>query len=207
MQDVVPDPDTTTGASPLVLASTSPFRRALLEKLGLRFTTAAPRIDESRLPDETPGALVMRLAETKARAVGMRLPDALVIGSDQVACLQDQILGKPGSRDNAIRQLEQASGHRVSFHTGLCLLNTAKQRAQTLCEPFGVHFRRLSRRQILTYLDRETPYDCAGSFKSEGLGIALFQRLEGDDPNSLIGLPLIRLITMLRNEGIDVLGR
>ncbi len=168
----------------LVLGSTSPFRRELLSRLGLPFDTAAPEVDENQLPDEHPASLV--------------------IGSDQVACLDGRILGKPGNRENARRQLRDASGRRVSFYTGLCLLNTASGRKQLACEPFHVQFRRLSDAQIERYLEREQPYNCAGSFKSEGLGIALFERLEGDDPNALIGLPLIRLVTMLGSEGIEL---
>ncbi|MFD2113445.1 Maf family protein [Thiorhodococcus fuscus] len=191
---------------PLVLASTSPYRRALLEKLGLDFLTDSPRIDESRRPNEPPQVLVLRLAEAKARAVAERHPDALIIGSDQVACIDGEILGKPGDRIRAIAQLERASGRCVVFQTGLCLLDARTGQAQTLVEPFHVHFRALSRTRIEGYLDREQPYDCAGSFKSEGLGIALFERLEGEDPNALIGLPLIRLIPLLEAAGIHPLG-
>lgn len=190
---------------PLVLASTSPFRRSLLERLGIPFTTASPDADETRRPDEPSRDLVLRLAKAKARAVAAAHPDALIIGSDQVACIDDTVLGKPGDRERAIEQLTQASGREVVFYTGLCLLNAASGRAQTCCEPFRVHFRRLSAAQIEGYLDRERPFNCAGSFKSEGLGIALFERLEGDDPNALVGLPLIRLIAMLESEGIDLL--
>ena len=191
---------------PLVLASTSPFRRQLLERLGLPFVTAVPDLDEKPLPGEAAERLVLRLAEAKARAVSVEHPGALIIGSDQVACIDGQILGKPGNRERAAAQLEQASGRTVAFFTGLCLLNSATGRAHTACEPFRVHFRRLSSEQIDAYLDREQPFGCAGSFKSEGLGIALFRRLEGDDPNALIGLPLIRLIGMLQEEGLDVLS-
>lgn len=189
---------------PLVLASTSPFRRALLEKLGITFSTRAPGIDESPDVEEDPQRLVMRLSLQKARAVGNKFPRALVIGSDQVACIDDAIVGKPGNRLGAIAQLKAASGRRVDFYTGLSLLNTATGREQTLCEPFSVYFRPLQQDQIERYLDAEQPYDCAGSFKSEGLGIALFERLQGDDPNALIGLPLIRLVEMLRHEGIQI---
>lgn len=190
---------------PLVLASTSPFRRSLLERLGIAFTTASPDTDESRRPGEPPQDLVLRLAEAKARAVADAYPSALIIGSDQVACIGHAVLGKPGDRARAIEQLKQASGREVVFYTGLCLLNVAKGRAQTCCESFRVHFRRLSRARIEGYLDRERPFNCAGSFKSEGLGIALFERLEGDDPNALVGLPIIRLVAMLELEGVDVL--
>jgi septum formation protein len=190
----------------LVLASTSPYRRALLDRLGLPFTTAAPLVDESRNAGESPEALVMRLAETKARAVAGSYPQALIIGSDQVAVIDDDILGKPGSREPAIEQLTRASGKTVVFCTGLCLLNTATGRARTVCEPFRVRFRRLTPAQIAGYVDRERPFNCAGSFKSEGLGIALFEQLDGEDPNALIGLPLIRLVELLQAEGVDILA-
>lgn len=186
----------------LVLGSTSPFRRALLEKLGLPFDTAAPDVDESPLPGETPEALVRRLSEAKARAVADDHPRALIIGSDQVACIDGRILGKPGNRENAIEQLLSAAGKAVTFHTGLCLYNAAADRARTICEPFRVHFRPLEREQIGRYVDAEQPFNCAGSFKSEGYGITLFEKLEGDDPNSLIGLPLIRLVQLLGEEGV-----
>jgi len=192
-------------SQPLVLASTSPFRRALLERLGLPFTTAAPEVDETRRPEEPPQVLVLRLAESKARAVAPEHPGALIIGSDQVACIDGQVIGKPGGRDAASAQLQRASGKTLMFHTGLCLLNSATGRAQTLVEPFQVHFRPLTLERINGYLDREQPYNCAGSFKSEGLGIALFERLEGEDPSALIGLPLIRLVTLLESEGLDPL--
>lgn len=190
---------------PLILASTSPFRRSLLERLGVPFITASPDADETRHPGEPPRELVLRLAQAKANAVAPAHPDALVIGSDQVACIDDAVLGKPGNRERAIEQLTQASGREVVFYTGLCLLNTATGRSQTCCDPFRVHFRRLSGPQIEGYVDRERPFNCAGSFKSEGLGIALFERLEGEDPNALVGLPLIRLIAMLESEGMDLL--
>lgn len=191
---------------PLILASTSPYRRALLERLGLSFSTAAPDVDERRHPGESPAELVRRLAEAKARAVAENHPDTLIIGSDQVACLDDAILGKPGDRDTAIAQLEHASGRCVLFLTGLCVLDARSGQARTLVEPFRVHFRHLTHARIQGYLERERPYDCAGSFKSEGLGIALFERLEGDDPNALIGLPLIRLIPLLEAAGLCPLG-
>ncbi len=190
---------------PLVLASTSPFRSELLARLGLPFVVDAPEVDESRRPDEPPQVLVLRLAEAKARAVAMRHPGALIIGSDQVACIDDRVVGKPGDRVRAIAQLERASGRTVLFQTGLCLFNAASGRAQVLVEPFRVHFRRLTRARIEGYVDREQPFGCAGSFKSEGLGIALFERLEGEDPTALIGLPLIRLIALLESEGVDPL--
>ncbi|MGD8309358.1 MAG: nucleoside triphosphate pyrophosphatase [Chromatiales bacterium] len=189
----------------LILGSTSPYRKALLERLGLAFETAAPDVDESPRPNEPPERLVRRLAEAKARAAGTSRPGALVIGSDQVACVDNRILGKPGTRERAVEQLGTLSGRRVTFYTGLSLYNTASGRVQVTCEPFHVHFRRLSGGQIERYIDREQPLNCAGSFKSEGLGIALFTRLEGDDPNALVGLPLIRLVAMLEQEGVRVL--
>ena len=192
------------GTQQLVLGSTSPFRRSLLERLGIPFITDSPDIDEQAEPGERSEALVVRLAAEKAQAVGQNHPNSLIIGSDQVACNNGQILGKPRNREKAIIQLQQASGKRVSFYTGLCVLNTANGQQQTLCEPFHVHFRTLSQSQIERYLDQEQPYNCAGSFKSEGLGIALFERLEGDDPNALIGLPLIQLVSMLAKEGINI---
>jgi len=184
----------------LVLASTSPFRKAILEKLGIPFDTASPEVDESHLSDETPQQLVQRLAEAKAKAVAEQFPDALIIGSDQVAVIDDQILGKPGSHDKAVIQLRQASGKTVTFLTGLCLYNSRTDHAQCEVVPFKVHFRQLDDSQIENYLKKEQPYNCAGSFKSEALGIALFEKLEGDDPNTLIGLPLINLIRMLEKE-------
>lgn len=186
----------------IILGSTSPYRRALLERLGMPFRTDSPLTDEAQLPGETPQALVRRLAEAKARDVGARHRDALIIGSDQVACVDAEILGKPGSRENAIAQLAAAAGRSVTFHTGLCLYNSANGRVQVAVEPFTVHFRPLDRTQIERYIDREQPFDCAGSFKSEGYGITLFSALEGRDPNALIGLPLILLIEMLAREGV-----
>ncbi len=188
----------------LVLASTSPYRAQLLTRLGLPFETASPEVDESPFPDEAPDSLVTRLARSKAEAVAASHPDSLVVGSDQVAVVEGHILGKPGDRDNAIRQLQQASGKSVRFLTGLCLFNSRTGRAQVVCEPYQVHFRQLSPEQVSRYVDRERPFNCAGSFKSEGLGIALFERFEGDDPNALIGLPLIRLVDMLTNEGVEL---
>jgi septum formation protein len=189
----------------LVLASTSPFRRALLEKLEVEFETAAPDIDESILIDEIPEQMAARLSEAKARAVAGQFDHALVIGSDQVAVVDGQILSKPGDHENAVKQLRRVSGKRVSFLTGLCVINTESKRVQLDVIPFNVIFRKLSDSQIEHYLQKEKPYNCAGSFKSEGLGIALFERLEGDDPNTLIGLPLIRLIRMLESEGFTIL--
>lgn len=189
----------------LVLASTSPFRKQLLQKLGLDFVTDSPEIDESRLEGESPEQLVARLAEEKARAVAARRPQSLIIGSDQVAVIDGEILGKPGSHDRAVTQLKAASGRRVTFLTALCLYNSTTGDSQLEVVPFGVVFRELSDMQIENYLQAEQPYNCAGSFKSEALGIALFEKLEGDDPNTLIGLPLIRLVRMLEAEGVRVI--
>lgn len=189
----------------LVLASTSPYRKELLQRLGLKFTITAPNVDETRQPGEAPEHLVRRLAEEKARAVAERFPGALIIGSDQVAVIGAEILTKPGTHENAVGQLQRCSGQSVTFLNGLCLLNTRSEIAQTEVVPFRVHFRSLSAAQIENYLRREQPYNCAGSFKSEGLGIALFERLEGEDPAALIGLPLIRLTRMLEAEGMRVI--
>jgi len=190
----------------LVLASTSPYRKTLLERLKLRFNCASPDIDETPLENESVEKMVVRLAETKARAVAGDYPDALIIGSDQSAVLNGQILSKPGNRENAIRQLQQASGQHIVFQTGLCLLNTSSGKTHTACVPFSVVFRELTPRMIEQYLDKEEPYNCVGSFKSEGLGIALFERFEGDDPNALIGLPLIKLIAFLAEENMEILA-
>jgi MAF protein len=190
--------------SRIVLASTSVFRKMLLEKLAVEFEIGSPDIDESALNDETPQELVKRLAVAKASALSDQYPDNLIIGSDQVACIDDEILGKPGNFDNALVQLRKASGKVVTFYTSLTLLNSATGYAQTICEPFKVHFRKLDDEQISRYLTHEKPYNCAGSFKSEGFGISLFERLEGDDPNTLIGLPLIQLIKMLGNEEVHI---
>jgi MAF protein len=189
----------------LVLASTSPFRRELLERLRLPFETAAPSVDECRHDGEPPRALVQRLAEAKARAVAPRFPGALIIGSDQVACIEGEVLGKPGSRERAIGQLRQASGKEVAFETGLCLYDANRDLAAVCCETYRVKFRQLSDAEISGYIDREQPLNCAGSFKSEGLGVALFERMDGADPSSLIGLPLIRLLSLLRDAGVDPL--
>jgi septum formation protein len=189
----------------IILASTSPFRKQLLQKLGITFTTDKPEVDESVLPGETPEQLVARLSEAKATVLADAHPDSLIIGSDQVAVVDGQIVGKPHTHEKAVAQLKRAAGKRVTFLTGLCVYNTRSRRCQVDVVPYYVVFRHLTDKQIENYLQREQPYNCAGSFKSEGLGIALFDRLEGDDPNSLIGLPLIRLIRMLESEGFPVL--
>jgi septum formation protein len=188
----------------LVLASTSVFRRELLARLQIPFEVAAPETDETPLPGELPAATAERLAEAKARAIGVHFPDALVIGSDQVAFLGAQRFGKPGTRANAGLQLRSMSGKAVIFHTGLCLLNAASGRVHLRGVPTEVRFRELSDAEIAAYLDKEDALDCAGSAKSEGLGIALLEYMRGDDPNALIGLPLIALCDMLRAEGVAV---
>lgn len=191
---------------PLVLASSSPWRKALLERLGLPFECASPDIDESPLPGETGPELVERLARSKATVLANRFPAHLIIGSDQMATLEDgTILGKPGGHENACRQLARCSGKTVTFHTGLALHDTRTGRTDSTCEPYHVHFRSLSREEIDQYLRAEQPYQCAGSFRMEGLGIVLFDRLEGRDPNTLIGLPLMALTDMLRVLEISVL--
>ena len=187
----------TTTRPPLILASTSPFRRELLQRLGIDFSTAAPGIDESAHPGEKPSELVRRRSEAKARAIGASL-QGLIIGSDQVATTGDDILGKPGNHEKAVEQLQYLSGKSVCFYTGLCLLNTETDTARVEVVPYTVHFRQLDDSQVENYLRADEPYNCAGSFKSEGLGITLFERMEGDDPSALIGLPLIQLTTMLR---------
>lgn len=188
--------------TPIVLASTSKYRQTLLSKLHLPFEAAKPNCDETPLVDESPQDLVCRLAEGKATSLANVYPEALIIGSDQVACFEGTILGKPGNRSNAIAQLMACSGRTVTFHTGLCLHNAAKNTSRTIREDFHVHFRALSQQQIERYVDQEQPFDCAGSFKSEGYGICLFERLEGRDPNSLIGLPLIALLELFAHEGV-----
>ena len=170
----------------------------LLEKLSVPFECAAPEVDETPLPGEPARQLVLRLAQ--AQALAARYPQHLIIGSDQVCVLDGEITGKPHTEENAHRQLRKASGTIVTFYTGLALYNSANGHLQTECEPFDVHFRRLSDQEIESYIRKENPLQCAGSFKSEGLGITLFDRLEGRDPNALVGLPLIALCQMLRRE-------
>jgi MAF protein len=190
---------------PIILASTSPYRKDILSRLGLPLDTVATDVDETPRKNEQPAALVSRLAESKAAAVAEQLTCGLVIGSDQVAVLDDTILGKPGSHENASRQLAGMSGKSVIFYTGLCVINAETGRRQSLHDTFKVTFRTLTSSMIENYLHTEKPYNCAGSFKSEGLGIALFAGLEGTDPNTLIGLPLIKLVAMLENEGVRVI--
>ena len=188
----------------LVLASTSPFRRELLQRLGVTFETLAPDVDETRRQGETPEALVLRLSEAKARAGASQYPDALIIGSDQVAVCGDELLGKPGNHAAACVQLRRLAGQRFSFLTGLCLYDAASDTVLVDMIPYQVVFRRLTDQQIDRYLKIEQPYNCAGSFKSEGLGISLFESMHGEDPNALIGLPLIRLTSWLNASGINI---
>ena len=190
----------------LILASTSPYRRSLLERLQLPFEVIAPNVDETPLPDETPQQLVERLAIAKAQAVARTAKSALVIGSDQVAVHNGEIVGKPRDHDHAVQQLRTASGNSITLYTGLALVNSETKAIQSVVVPYRVVFRALTEAQIETYLRKEQPYDCAGSVKSEGLGIALLQRFEGDDPNTLIGLPLMRLVDMLQQEGMSPLA-
>lgn len=189
----------------IVLGSTSPFRKTLLQRLHLDFVCDAPDIDETPRDNEDITDMVVRLSVEKARAIADRHSNALIIGSDQSAVLNGEKLSKPGNFENAVKQLSRASGQKITFQTGLCLLNTATGNIQSTCVPYTVVFRQLTGKMIENYLRKEQPYNCAGSFKSEGLGIALFERFEGDDPNALIGLPLIRLVAFLENEGISIL--
>jgi septum formation protein len=188
----------------LILASTSPFRRELLGKLQIPFDTVAPDVDESPLAGELPAATAERLSVAKARVVASRFPDALIIGSDQVAYLGEQRFGKPETRSNALAQLLQMSGKTLIFHTGLCLLNASSGRVHLRGVATEVRFRELSDADINRYLDKEDALNCAGSARSEGLGIALLEHLRGDDPNALVGLPLIALCEMLRAEGVEL---
>ena len=190
----------------LVLASSSPFRKVLLERLMVPFETCSPDIDETPGKSETPKELVKRLAVEKAKAVASRYPDALIIGSDQVALHGSKIVGKPHTHERAIKQLQEASGKSIQLFTGLSLVNARNGSVQSLVEPFTVHFKKLSEQTIERYLQKERPYNCAGSVRSEGLGVALIERYDGNDPAALIGLPLIRLVSMLENQGFDLLG-
>ena len=188
----------------IILASTSPYRRALLARLLPDFECVPPEVDETPLPGEAPEALAGRLATAKAWAIATRYPDALVIGSDQVASLDGEIQSKPGSAEAAVAQLRASSGRHVSFQTGLAVIAPGVSLQHV--EPFNVHFRVLSAGDIAGYVAREPALDCAGSFKAEGLGIALFERLEGADPTALEGLPLIALTGMLRKAGVNLLA-
>ena len=189
----------------LILASTSPYRRELLNRLGIPFSVANPQTDESAHANETPEALALRLSEAKAKAVAAQYPDALIIGSDQVATVDGKIYGKPGNHERAVKQLRELSGKTVNFFTGLCLYNAQTGHADVRGIPTLVTFRQLSDREIENYLQREPAYNCAGSAKSEGLGVALLSSMQGEDPNALVGLPLIALCDMLRAQGVNIL--
>jgi septum formation protein len=188
----------------IILASSSSYRRQLLDRLHLDYECRSPNIDESVMPGEQAVDYVCRLAEAKALSVGQNDPQAVVIGSDQCALLGDEILGKPGSHARALEQLRQSQGKTVIFHTAVCVLNLARSFCMVDEVPFEVEFRNLSDQQLEHYLRVEQPYDCAGSFKAEGYGACLFKALRGDDPNALIGLPLLRLTTMLESAGVEV---
>lgn len=189
----------------LILASTSRYRRELLSRLQVPFEVLAPDVDETPLPGESPSATALRLSVLKAQAAAASWPDALIIGSDQVLMLGNTQLGKPGNYANAFAQLKAMQGREMVFHTALTLLNSGTGRVQTRDVPTVVHIRQLSDAQIDAYLQKEMPYDCAGSARSESLGIALMERMDSTDPTALIGLPLITLTAMLANEGLDVL--
>lgn len=190
--------------SQIVLGSSSPFRKQLLQQILDEFETSSPDIDETPLPNETPEELVKRLAVKKAEAVAVDFPEALIIASDQVSVLDGNINGKPGNFENAVAQLKASSGKQVTFFTSLCLYDAKTKQLLLDVVPFRVHFRQLSDEKIRRYVEKEAPFNCAGSFKSEGLGISLFEKLEGDDPNSLIGLPLIKLVGMFEQKGIQI---
>ena len=190
---------------PLILASSSPYRKELLQRLLLDFEVFSPDIDESQLADERPEQTALRLAQLKAKKIAETHQDAIIIGCDQVATLDGIQLGKPGNHENAIKQLRTMRGKQVTFHSALCLYNAQTQHMQAEVVPYIVEFRNLSDTQIDRYLSIEKPYNCAGSAKSEGLGIALISAMHGEDPNALIGLPLIKLITMLTAENIHVI--
>jgi len=194
-----------TSQPDLILGSTSIYRRELLERLKIPFRVEAPDIDETPLDNETPQQLVERLSIEKARSVASNNPGSLVIGSDQVAVHDGKIVGKPHTHDKAMQQLRQANGKEIVLYTGLSLVNADTGESQTEIIPFHVVFRKLTEQQLENYLHKEQPYHCAGSVKSEGLGIALLERFDGEDPNTLIGLPLIRLIRMLEHFGVDVI--
>ena len=189
---------------PLILASSSPFRQSLLNRLQLDFQTHSPDIDETCLSNETPIEYVSRLSLAKAKAVVSKYPDSLIIASDQCSVIEGVINGKPGNHENAVKQLQASANNKVSFLTGLCVLDARTGRYALDVIPFHVYFRELSLDEIERYLLIEQPLQCAGSFKAEGLGITLFKKLEGNDPTALIGLPLIRLSEMLREFGLKL---
>ena len=189
----------------LILASSSPYRQALLARLGLPFESISPGIDETPLAGEQPQETALRLAQLKAKKIAESNPNALIIGCDQVATLDGVQLGKPMSHEKAVKQLQYQRGRRVTFHSALCLYNSTTKHMQAEVVPYDVEFRNLTDTQIENYLRIEEPYNCAGSAKSEGLGIAVIASMTGSDPNALIGLPLIKLITMLQNEQVNVI--
>ncbi|HXZ54598.1 MAG TPA: nucleoside triphosphate pyrophosphatase [Burkholderiales bacterium] len=188
----------------LVLASTSPHRRALLQRLGVEFSVADPAVPEERRTGEAPADMARRLAEAKARAVAKRFPESVVIGGDQVAVCGSEVLGKPGTHDNAVRQLRLLSGRDAVFHTAVCVHGARDGRTGTRLVPCRVSFREFDDAAIERYLAREQPYDCAGSARSEGLGISLIAKMESEDPTALVGLPLIALVDLLHEQGVDV---
>lgn len=190
---------------PIILASSSPFRREVLSKIIDKFDVYSPEIDETRLQNENIEDYVKRLAVEKAQAVADTLNSGLIIGSDQSAVIGELIIGKPSSHDDAVKQLLSSSGKTISFYTSICLFDASDKSYKVDIDKFHVSFRQLSAEQIENYLSIEKPYNCAGSFKSEGLGIALFSKMEGSDPNSLIGLPLIKLIDMLNAKGVNII--
>jgi len=189
----------------LVLASTSRYRRQLLGRLGIPFSVVDPGVAEEYVPGEAPEVMARRLAEAKSLAVASRFRDALIIGCDQVAVGNGEVLGKPGTRENAARQLRALSGREAVFYTAVCVHNTSNASSRVRVVPYRVTFRQLDDGAIDRYLAREQPYDCAGSAKAEGLGIALIAKMEGEDPNALVGLPLIALVDLLREQRLNVL--
>ncbi len=188
----------------LILASSSVYRKKQLQQLQLNFSVIAPFVDETPLQNESPQQTALRLSIEKARSVGVQHPNSLVIGCDQVASFDHQAIGKPLNHENAVKQLSLMQGKKIIFHSGICLFNATTENIQSAVVDVEVKFRTLSDQQIENYLRREQPYDCAGSAKSEGLGVALLDYIRGDDPNALIGLPLIQLVSMLTNEGINI---
>lgn len=189
----------------LILASSSIYRRELLQRLQINFSTVSPHLDESVIDGEAPHETALRLSQEKAKKVGFEYPHSLIIGCDQVATLDGVQLGKPLNHNNATKQLRMMRGQSVTFHSALCLFNAETGNMQVAVVPYLVQFRNYTDEQIENYLSKEQPYQCAGSAKSEGLGIALIERMTGEDPNALIGLPLISLITMLQNEGVNII--
>lgn len=189
----------------LILASSSPYRRELLQKLQITFNCVSPKVDEQSFPDEKPFQTAARLAQEKARKVAEEYPHALIIGCDQVATLDGVQLGKPLNHKNATKQLQAMRGREVTFYSAVCLLNAMTDSMQVEVVPYQVKFRNLTDAEIDSYLTKDQPYQCAGSAKSEGLGIALIERMIGEDPNALVGLPLIKLISMLAKENVFVI--